>query len=77
MDAQNDCPEYSREPTLEDLVLLCRHLNETGVKYVVIGGFAIILSGYIRTTGDIDLLVEKSIPITYKRKGDLYVKKRY
>jgi putative cell wall-binding protein len=60
MDAQNDCPEYSREPTLDDLVLLCRHLNETGVKYVVIGGFAIILSGYIRTTGDIDLLVDSS-----------------
>lgn len=60
MDAQNDRPEYSREPTIDDLVLLCRHLNETGVKYVVIGGFAIILSGYVRTTGDIDLLVDSS-----------------
>jgi hypothetical protein len=61
MDDQNDRSEYSREPTLDDLVLLCRHLNEAGVKYVVIGGFAVILSGYIRTTGDIDLLVESSL----------------
>lgn len=60
MDAQNDRPEYSREPTIDDLILLCRHLNEAGVKYVVIGGFAIILTGYLRTTGDIDLLVDSS-----------------
>jgi hypothetical protein len=43
------------------LVVLCRHLNEAGVNYVVIGGFAIILNGYTRTTGDIDLLVDSSI----------------
>jgi hypothetical protein len=60
MDDQNDRPQYSREPTIDDLVLLCRHLNEAGAKYVVIGGFAIILSGYIRTTGDVDLLVDSS-----------------
>ncbi len=61
MDGQNDRPEYSREPTLDDIVQLCRHLNEAGAKYVIIGGFAVILNGFIRTTGDVDLLVDSSL----------------
>jgi hypothetical protein len=61
MDDENAHPEYSREPTIEDLVVLCRQLNQAGVNYVVIGGFAIILNGYTRTTGDIDLLVDSAI----------------
>ncbi len=60
MDDQNARAEYSREPTLEDLVQLCKRLNEAGAKYVVIGGFAVVLNGFIRTTGDIDLLVDSS-----------------
>jgi len=60
MDDRHDSQKYSREPTLDDLVILCRHLNEENVNYVVIGGFAIVLNGYIRTTGDIDLLVDAS-----------------
>jgi hypothetical protein len=35
-------------------------LNTHEVKYVVIGGLAVIHFGYIRATGDIDLLVEDS-----------------
>jgi hypothetical protein len=46
-----------RLPTENDLVLLCRRLNEIGAQYVVVGGFALIQSGYPRPTGDIDLLV--------------------
>ncbi|MDZ7362080.1 MAG: hypothetical protein ONB46_15345 [candidate division KSB1 bacterium] len=61
MDDENARPEYSREPTIEDLIVLCRQLNQAGVNYVVIGGFAIILNGYARTTGDIDLLVDSAI----------------
>lgn len=61
MDDENARPEYSREPTIDDLVTLCRHLNAAGVNYVVIGGFAIILNGYTRTTGDVDLLVDSTI----------------
>lgn len=60
MDDQNDRQEYSREPTIDDLIELCRHLNEAGVKYVVVGGFAVILNGFTRTTGDVDLLVDSS-----------------
>jgi hypothetical protein len=59
MDGGHD-PEFSRIPTLDDLVTLCRNLNAYEVKYVIIGGFAIIRFGYIRATGDIDLLVENS-----------------
>ncbi|MCI0722573.1 MAG: nucleotidyltransferase [Acidobacteria bacterium] len=60
MDDQNGGAEYSREPSVDDLVRLCDHLNEEGAKYVVIGGFAMLLAGYLRTTGDIDLLVDSS-----------------
>jgi hypothetical protein len=49
-----------RAPTQEDVVNLCRTLNEMGVKYLVVGGFAVIHSGYPRTTGDVDLLMETS-----------------
>lgn len=61
MDGNDDLEQYSRIPTIEDLVALCRNLNAHEVKYVVIGGLAIIHLGYIRATGDIDLLVEDSL----------------
>jgi hypothetical protein len=46
-----------REPTIEDLRDLCRGLNEAGVRYVVVSGFAIRAASYIRRTMDIDLIV--------------------
>jgi hypothetical protein len=54
-------PLESRTPTLEDLVTLCRSLNECAAKYLIVGGFAVIQHGYLRTTGDIDVLVEDSL----------------
>jgi hypothetical protein len=51
---------YSRAPELEDLVSLCKALNAEGVRYVLIGGFAVILHGYVRATKDIDLLIDAS-----------------
>src|SRR4051812_28744458 len=51
----------SREPTVTDLVQLCVELNRRGAKYIVIGGFAMRAAGYLRTTMDVDLLVEVSI----------------
>ena len=50
----------SRTPTQGDLVNLCRTLNKMGAKYVVVGGFAVIHSGYPRTTGDVSILMETS-----------------
>ncbi len=51
----------SRPPQEEDLVALCRRLNELGARYLICGGFAIIQAGYPRFTGDIDLLVDASL----------------
>jgi len=51
---------YSRAPELEDLVALCRSLNRERVRYLLIGGFAVVLHGLVRTTKDIDLLVDPS-----------------
>jgi len=59
VDDQGD-REYSRAPELEDLLALCKALNAESVRYVVIGGFAVILHGFVRATKDIDLLVEAS-----------------
>lgn len=53
-------PLASREPTVEDLRNLCRALHERGARYVVVGGFAIRAAGYIRSTMDIDLIVDAS-----------------
>ena len=59
MDAQAD-GLYSRPPEVHDLVALCRSLNREGVRYVLVGGFAVILQGFARTTKDIDLLIDPS-----------------
>lgn len=37
---------------------LCKALNHNHVNYVVVGGFAVIIHGFPRTTADIDLVVE-------------------
>lgn len=47
----------SRQPTVEDLLDLCRELNQRGAKYVVVGGFAVRAAGYNRETMDVDLMV--------------------
>ena len=60
VDSNNGGEFVSRVPTLEDLLFLCRKLNEAGAKYIVIGGWAVIQHGYGRTTEDVDLLVESS-----------------
>lgn len=49
-----------RPPDEQDLVKLCRLLNELGANYIVVGGFAIIHAGHGRFTEDIDLLIDTS-----------------
>ena len=56
----SDDREYSRAPELSDLLKLCQALNAEEVRYVLIGGFAVILHGFVRTTKDIDILVDAS-----------------
>jgi hypothetical protein len=44
---------------MEDVFLnFVRQLNEANVEYLVIGGHAVIVYGYVRTTTDLDLLVK-------------------
>jgi hypothetical protein len=52
-----DVPEV-RPPTIDDIRRICRALDEAGARYVLIGGFAVVLHGGLRTTKDIDLLVD-------------------
>jgi len=61
MVVENDDEELqSRAPEPEDLIKLCRELNNAGAKYIVIGGMAIIHAGFLRATEDIDLLIDIS-----------------
>ena len=61
MDAANDnAPLEPRLPDTDDLVFLCRCLNEAGAKYLVVVGFAIIQHGFVRATEDVDLLIDVS-----------------
>ena len=39
---------------------LCELLNFKGVKYLLVGGVVVAHHGYLRTTGDADLLLECS-----------------
>lgn len=48
----------TRPPDLDDLLLICRHLNDAHARYVVIGGFALFEHGLARLTDDLDLLVD-------------------
>ncbi len=50
----------SRQPTVEDLLELCRELNRRGAKYLIVGGFAIRGAGYLRETGDLDVIIDTS-----------------
>ena len=61
MVVEDDYPEgglESREPSVEDLVDLCRALNAHGARYLVVGGFAVRAAGYIRNTMDVDLVID-------------------
>lgn len=57
MDDEHD-DRYARAPEPDDVVRLCRALNEKGARYLLIGGFAVIAHGGGRFTKDIDLLVD-------------------
>lgn len=60
VDANDDPPLESRPPTVEDLIALCRRLNEEQAKYLVVGGMAVIQAGFVRATEDVDLLIDPS-----------------
>ena len=57
MDDQDD-DRSARAPEPDDVLRICRALNESGARYLLIGGFAVIAHGAGRFTKDIDLLVD-------------------
>lgn len=59
MDEPGDGP-HARTPRIEDVARVCAALNREGARYVLIGGFAVVMHGAVRTTKDIDLLVDDS-----------------
>lgn len=50
----------------DDFSDFIRALNTNDVEYLLVGGMAVILYGYIRITGDIDLWV-KNTDINFKK----------
>lgn len=45
------------DPNFKEFVRL---LNKHGVEYLIVGGYAVVLHGYVRATGDIDIWVRSS-----------------
>ena len=67
--------EKTRIPTIDDLKAVCRHLNNEGAKYMLVGGFAMAYHGMPRMTEDIDLLVDSSADNIEKiKKALLFLK---
>lgn len=60
MASQNAEGKEPRPPTIDDLISVCKKLNEAGARYILIGGFAVNYYGFPRATEDIDLLVDPS-----------------
>jgi hypothetical protein len=44
----------------QDFLDFLQSLNSNEVKYILVGGYAVILHGYIRSTGDMDIWVGKT-----------------
>lgn len=43
-----------------DFVDFIKALNDTEVNYLLVGGYSVVLHGYSRNTGDMDIWVEKT-----------------
>jgi predicted nucleotidyltransferase len=63
----------------DEYLSFIRLLNEHQVEYVVLGGYAVIVHGYIRTTGDVDILIntteqnaDKMLMVMLKFGYDVY-----
>src|SRR6266536_1388935 len=56
---EEGAPRRRSEPKLI-AAQICLALNAAGAQYLVIGGIACILHGYVRATTDLDVLIERS-----------------
>jgi len=51
----------SRMETRDQLLRVCSLLNDNGARHLIVDGHACILHGHVRTTEDVDILVEDSL----------------
>jgi predicted nucleotidyltransferase len=58
MEEMDPAPGMTPKPKVAEV---CSALNEAGARYLVIGGIACILHGYVRATTDVDILIERSL----------------
>lgn len=72
MDDEND-DRSARAPEPDDVIRICRALNEAGARYLLIGGFAVVAHGAGRFTKDIDLLVDDAAENVARVKRGLSV----
>lgn len=64
---------FCRPASLADLKSLANSLNQQGVEYLLIGGYALFVHGYHRATIDIDVLVPATRESGEKVKAALMV----
>jgi hypothetical protein len=63
----------------EDFRDFIKCFNDYNVKYILVGGYSVILHGYSRTTGDMDIWVERTaenynnIKIAFSHFGCLFL----
>lgn len=55
----------------EDFRDFIKALNNKDVEYILVGGFSVILNGYSRTTGDMDIWVKRS-QLNYQKISDSF-----
>lgn len=65
--------QFSRPATLDDLKNLLRSLNDHGVEYLLIGGYALAAHGYQRATTDIDIMIPATVEMGEKVKAALMI----
>jgi hypothetical protein len=53
--------ERTRAATYEDVLRVAGLLEEEGVEYALIGGYALALQGIVRLTVDVDILVQPTV----------------
>ena len=55
--------DYTRPATWQDVKTVARYLEEAGVEYALVGGYALGAHGFNRFTEDIDLLVNRNAAV--------------
>jgi hypothetical protein len=53
--------DRTRAATYEDVLRIVKLLEDEGVEYALVGGYALALQGIVRLTEDVDVLVEPTV----------------